>query len=24
VLGIGGINRERGEGEHFFFALEKD
>lgn len=22
-LGIGGINRERGCGEHFFFALEK-
>jgi len=23
ILGIGGINRDRGEGEHFFFALEK-
>lgn len=24
VLGIGGISRARGEGEHFFFALDKE
>ena len=24
VLGIGGINEGRGDGEHFFFALEKE
>ena len=23
MLGIGGIDRERGEGDHFFFALER-
>ena len=23
ILGIGGINRGRGEGEHLFFALER-
>jgi len=23
VLGIGGINQDRGAGDHFFFALEK-